>query len=172
MEFKCRIADVITSVISNAVKLTLEIEARPSDVEKLLNKDLRCVLKQWRNKRSLDANAYCWKLITEIANEIRISKEEVYLQMLKDYGQSEIVSVRSDINPQGYFKYYEELGRGYVQGKEFTHYKIYKGSSEFDTREMSILIDGVIREAEALGIPTITPKEAERLKNTWKYYYE
>lgn len=170
MEFKCRIADVIQSIFTKTVKLTLEIEAKPSDVEKLLDKDLRCTLKQWREKRSTDANAYCWRLITEIANATRLSKDEVYLQMLKDYGQSEIISMISAADPNGYFKYFEELGKGYVQGKEFTHYKIYKGSSEYDTREMSILIDGIIREAEALNIPTITPKEAERLKEMWRGY--
>lgn len=167
MEFKCRIADIITSVLSNTVRITLEIQAKPADVENLLHKDLRCVLKQWREKRSLNANSYCWKLITQIADVTRQSKEYVYLDMLKNYGQSEIVSMLSEIKPDGYFKYFEELGTGCVNGREFTHYKIFKGSSEFDTREMTILIDGVVREAESLGISTMTPREVEQLKQRW-----
>lgn len=83
--------------------------------------------------------------------------------MLKSYGQSEFVSVRSDIDVKGYFKYYEEYGKGHVEGREFTHYKVYKGSSEFDSREMSILLDGIIQEAKAQGIETITPAEKERM---------
>lgn len=114
-------------------------------------------------KRSLSANAYAWALINKIADALRKSKEEVYLQMLKDYGQSEFVSVLSSIDVKGYFKYYEEYGKGHVEGREFTHYKVYKGSSEFDSKEMAVLIDGIIQEARQLGIETITPAEKERM---------
>ena len=49
----------------------------------------------------------------------------------------------------------------------FKHYKVYKGSSEFDTREMSIFIDGIVYEAEELGIQTMTPNEIARIKAAW-----
>ena len=122
-------------------------------------------IKEHREKRSLNANAYCWCLIGKIADNMRKSKEEVYLLMLRDYGQSEIISVRADININGYFKYFEKFGSGQVNGKDFTHYKIYKGSSEFDTREMSIFIDGIVQEAQALGIDTLTPIQLAELKS-------
>ena len=121
-------------------------------------------IKEYREKRSLSQNAYAWKLINEIGNKIGKSKEEVYLQMLKDYGQSEIISMLSTIEPKGYFKYYEIIGIGIVNDKEFTHYKIFKGSSEFNTLEMKIFIDGIIQEATQLGIPTITEKELESMR--------
>ena len=125
-------------------------------------------IKEHKEKRSLNANAYAWSLITKIADALRTSKEECYLEMLKRYGQSEIVSVLSEINVEGYFKYYEPIATATLQGKEFTHYKIYKGSSEYDTREMSILIDGIVSEAKELGIETIPPNEIERLKTMWR----
>lgn len=124
--------------------------------------------KPFRKKRSLNANAYAWKLITEIADVLRASKDEIYLQMLKRYGQSELISVVSDISICGYIKYYEEAGASTLNGKTFTHYRVYKGSSEFDTREMSILIDGIVSEAKELGIRTETPEEIERMKSLWK----
>ena len=127
------------------------------------DKEKKFVIKEFKEKRSLDQNAYAWKLITEIGNVLRKSKEEVYLQMLKDYGQGEIVSILSSINPKGYFKYYEEVGTGIVNNKEFTHYKIYKGSSEFDRKEMNIFIDGIVQECKQLGIETLTPDEISRL---------
>lgn len=116
-------------------------------------------------KRSIAANNYAWALITRIAEAMTPpqNKEAVYLLMLKRYGQAEFVSVRSDINIRGYFKYFEEYGKGHVEGREFTHYKIYKGSSEFDAREMNILLEGIIQEAKELGIETITPQEKERM---------
>ncbi|MDQ9744386.1 hypothetical protein RF397_17385, partial [Acinetobacter baumannii] len=52
-------------------------------------------IKEYRKKRSLDANAYCWKLIGDIADALRTSKEEVYLLMLKRYGQGGMVSLEA-----------------------------------------------------------------------------
>lgn len=124
-------------------------------------------IKPYRAKRSLNANAYAWKLIGEIADIVRASKEEVYLEMLKRYGQSEIFSVLSHIPVGEYLKYFEEVGESTLNGKQFTHYKVYKGSSEFDTREMSILIDGIVSEAKNLGIQTETPNEIARMKAMW-----
>lgn len=125
-------------------------------------------IKPYRAKRSLNANAYAWKLIGEIADIVRASKDEVYLEMLKRYGQSEIFSVLSHIPFGEYVKYYEQAGESVLNGKRFTHYKVYKGSSEFDTREMSILIDGIVSEAKNLGIQTETPEELARMKSLWK----
>lgn len=121
-----------------------------------------------REKRSLNANAYLWKLVTEIGNVLNKSKEEVYLQMLIDYGQSEMVSILSEIDVKGYFKYYKLAGTSILNGKEFNHYKIYKGSSEYDTKEMSILLEGVVQEAKNLGIKTKDDVELERLIKEWE----
>lgn len=120
-----------------------------------------------KKKRSTDANALCWKMCTEIANVLRTDKDSVYVEMLRRYGQSDIVSVVSSVDVKGYFKYYEEFGRGTVNGKDFTHYKVYKGSSEYDTREMSILLDGIIDEAKALDIEVITEREKSLLLDEW-----
>lgn len=120
-----------------------------------------------REKRSLNANAYLWKLVTEIGNVLNKSKEEVYLQMLIDYGQSEMVSILSEIDVKGYFKYYKLAGTSILNGKEFNHYKIYKGSSEYDTKEMSILLNGIVQEAKNLGIKTKDDIELERLLEEW-----
>lgn len=124
-------------------------------------------VKLHREKRSLDANAYCWVLIGKLGDALRMDKDAVYLEMLKAYGQSEIVSVRSDIDVKGYFKYYEPVGTGTVNGSEFTHYKVFKGSSEYDTREMSVLIDGVVDECRTQGIETMTPAELAVMKEEW-----
>jgi len=124
-------------------------------------------VKEHREKRSLNANNYAWKLITEIANVMRLSKEEVYIEMLKLYGQSEMVSVLADIDVSKYFKYYSEVGESILNGKKFKHYKVYMGSSEMDTKQMSILIDGIVQEAKQLDIETMTPEQLSRLKEEW-----
>lgn len=124
-------------------------------------------VKPYRKKRSLNANAYAWKLIGEIADIVRSGKDEIYLKCLKRYGQSELISVLSHVPISHYVKYYEEAGESKLNGKDFTHYRVYKGSSEFDTREMSIFIDGVVSEAKGLGIQVISEREASLLKERW-----
>lgn len=156
---------------TNKARVELEINEKSdflTEYEKLKEKKLFILLKKHFNKRSLDANAYAWKLITEIANELRVSKEDVYLLMLKRYGQSEIISVLAHIPLQGFVKYYEEAGESELNGKTFKHYKIYKGSSEYDTREMSILIDGIVSEAKELGIQTDTPEQIREMMRRYE----
>jgi len=124
-------------------------------------------IKEHKQKRSLNANNYAWYLIGQIANILRKSKEEIYLQMLEDYGQRETISILSSIGIKGYFKYYKKAGTSVLNGKEFTHYYIFKGTSEYNTKEMSIFIDGVVQEAQQLGIETRTPEQLEQLKRMW-----
>lgn len=116
-----------------------------------------------RNKRSLDANNYAWHLINEIANALRMSKEEVYLQMLKSYGQREYVSMLANVNPSRISKYYEEQGTFKHNNNTFKSYMFYIGTSQYDSREMSIFIDGLVQEARNLGIETLEDTEIENL---------
>ena len=131
------------------------------------DKNKKFEVKEYHKKRSLNANAYAWALIGKIADVLRNSKDEIYLEMLKKYGQSEIVSVLSDINVTGYFKYFEEIATVKLQGKNFTHYKVFKGTSEYNTAEMAVFIDGVISEADELGIDTLHPEEVKKIKSLW-----
>jgi hypothetical protein len=134
--------------LHNAEKLTIKID-------------------KYREKRSLNANNYAWKLLTEIGNRTRQSKEDVYFLMLKRYGQSELISVMAHIPIGEYVKYCEKAGESTLNGKLFKHYRVYKGSSEFDTKEMSIFIDGVVSEAKDLGIQTDTPDQIAKMKDLW-----
>jgi hypothetical protein len=155
-------------------RVTLTLSVNEEAAAKILydelheSEKLSFKIDKYREKRSLNANNYAWKLLTEIGNVLRTSKEEVYLEMLKRYGQSEIISVLSHIPIGEYVKYCEVAGESTLNGKLFKHYKVYKGSSEFDTREMSIFLDGVVSEAKEMGIPTETPDQIARLKSLWE----
>ena len=120
-------------------------------------------IEKHRNKRSLDANNYAWHLINEIANALRLSKEEIYFQMLQSYGQRDYVSMLSHVNASDYFKYYEEQGVFKNNGNTFKSYLVFKGTSQYDSREMSIFIDGLVQEARNLGIETLEDIEIENL---------
>lgn len=128
------------------------------DAEKLYE------IKDKKSKRSLTANAYYWSLLNQLASVMRTSSDEAHFMMLRRYGVCEVVSVRTDINIKGYFKYYEAIGQSELDGKEFAHYKIYKGSSQMDSKEFSVLLDGLISECEEVGIPTLTSDEVAKLR--------
>lgn len=168
---KANITAFMYKGIQKKTVVELEIDGNQCEqLEKLQGKVINADFKIFREKRSLNANALCWKLCTEIANVLRNDKDSVYIDMLKRYGQSEIVSVISSVNVAGYFKYFEDFGKGYVNGKEFTHYKVFKGSSEYDTYEMSVLLDGIVSEAKELDIPVLTETELALIKGEWGQY--
>lgn len=147
MEFTGNYKQVIQWLLENGTDLTKRYD-----------------IKEHKKARSLSQNAYAWVLIGKIADMLKLSKDEVYLDMLKHYGQSQIVSVRSDCPVNGFFKYYEELGTGTVNGVNFTHYRIYLGSSEYDSKQMTVFIDGIITEAQNLGIQTLPLSEIQGLR--------
>ena len=134
-----------------------------------LNKDTLYDVKivKHREKRSNNANSYLWELCTQIGNIMNLSKNEVYLQMLKDYGQSMLIPVKKGNKPNGFIKYYEFECSSQLNGKEADWYKIYKGSSEYNTKEMSILLEGAVQEAKNLGIKTKEDYEIEKLIEEW-----
>lgn len=116
-------------------------------------------IEEYKQKRSLTQNAYFWVLVNAIAEKLNYSKEKVHFQMLRDYGRSEVVSIRSDIDISTFFKYYLDIGNGKINNVNFTHYRIFKGSSDMNTAEMAALLDGTVQEAQQLGIPTLTEIE-------------
>lgn len=132
-----------------------------------LEEKLTFKIDKYHEKRSLNANSYAWKLITEIGNVLRTDKEDVYTDMLRRYGQSEMISVLAHIPLNGFIRYFDTAGESELNGKTFKHYKVYKGSSEFNRREMAIFIDGIVSEAKELGIQTETPDQLAKLKSLW-----
>jgi len=141
------------------------------EVAKLKDEPLDVELKKHRERRSTNANNYSWLLISKIAEKMfpPMNKNEVYLEMLKRYGQGTTISVLTERLPdvQRELDYWEQIGTGKVNGKDFTHLRMWVGSSKYDTKEMSIFIDGIVSEAKELGIETMTPDELRKMTEEW-----
>lgn len=164
----------ILELKNNKFRITTDIEGNEdlNNVIKLKEGKKVCdiEIKKHREKRSLNANAYCWVLIEKIANKMKLSKDDIYKRMLQDYGtiatdingRKIIFSLRADIDVSKYFKYYKFLGDS-KDGK-FKHYYVIKGSSEYDTEEMSRFIEGIVEDCKLLGIETMTPEEIAKLE--------
>lgn len=156
-----------------------EEEGNMEPLNELLNNGKLKVAKidNKKKKRSLNANNYAWQLMTKIAQVLRTSVDEVYEEMLRRYGtnvtddEGKLITMSipagADISGLGIHCAY--IGKGIAGGKEFDHYRLIKGSSQYNTKEMAILIDGIVSEATDLKIPTMTPSEIERLKSSWQF---
>ena len=116
-------------------------------------------------KRTLTANAYYWVLVNKIANVLQTSKEEVHEKMIKRYSQREYISVLEQVDIEKYgIRYYDE-GVNFTQnGKRFKSYIIYENSSDMNKLEFSILVEGIVSEAQEMGIETLTPEQIALLK--------
>lgn len=158
--------------MQNRPLITLRVADRTYlNSEFLDGRELDLSLKEFKPRRSLNANAYMWALIGKIAEAMRISQDEVYHKVLCDYGTfdtdggvTQILSIRADAKLTGWlYVHTKPIKTVDLEGKKFTHYALIKGSSDYNTKEMSFLLDGVIYEAKELGIEVMTPEELERL---------
>lgn len=118
-------------------------------------------LKPYRAKRSLDANAFFWAACTVIANALRTSKDEVYFDMLRRYGQGFVVKVPNQHIEKFKRTYkYVEPHDALPAEEKAQYFRVWLGSSTYDTQEMSILIDGVLSEIKEMGLDFISEEEA------------
>lgn len=181
MEFTGKLIGFSHDMVSGAMNITFTVNERKPILDNLaMIKDaekLKITAVKYRKKRSLDANAYYWAILTKLSEKLNISKTELHNRMLQDYGQIEkddagqsiIFSIKSDIDiSKRYDIYAKPIGTGTVNGKEFTHYVLLKGSHTYDSREMSVLINGLVYEAKLQGIETLPPDELERMLNAWQ----
>ena len=147
-------------------RLTLDLEEDfRQQYSRLAGSEVEVTIKKYSDPRTLRANAYLWALITQIGNRMRLGKDEVYLEMLKSYGQGGSLSVELNYAPQfeRSYKYHEVLGESELNGKTFRHFRFWVGSHEYNRDEFRVLLDGVIQEARNLGIEVRTPEEINSL---------
>lgn len=141
--------------------------------DELADKDVSIEIKQARKHRSSDANAYAWVLIDKIAEKTGLRKSDVYRHSIKEIGGvSDTICVMNKAVDR-LRQSWEKNGVGWqtdtlpskVEG--CTNVILYYGSSVYDSKQMSQLIDSLIQDAESLGIPTITDEQASRMLGKW-----
>lgn len=131
-------------------------------------------IKKHRNKRSLDANGYCWVLCKKIADVIGSTKEDVYRASIKQVGSFEVIPVKNEAVDK-FMSAWQSKGIGWVSEvlseskiNGYTNIIAYYGSSTYDSREMSILIDNLVYQAKELNIDVMTAEEIANLKSLWR----
>jgi hypothetical protein len=125
---------------------------------------------RYREKRSLDSNAYAWVLMQKIAEAVHSDKWSIYLEMLKKYSRDftfVICKEKAIDKLKELYRTCVDLGEVNVNGMEGHQMQVFFGSSTFDTKSMSVFIDGIVSECKELGIETLPPDELERMKAAW-----
>jgi hypothetical protein len=158
-----RLADIAVG-LNGKQRITVEIDGDFSaEYGRLENDELDIEIKKHRRRRSLDANAYAWVLIDKIAGALALDKETVYRTAIRGIGGvSETVCVREQA-VQGLRRAWESNGIGWqtetmpskIGG--CANVVLYYGSSLYDTKQMSGLIEHLVSEARELGIETMAP---------------
>lgn len=127
-----------------------------------------------RKKKSLDANAYCWVLIKELAKKLQIPYLECYTQLIYEGGEYEIFPLKDEA-VDTWIEVWKSRGVGWVSeviGKSkfegYTNVRSYYGISVYDTKQMARFIDVVIDACKEHHVPTVSPAEIERFKGEWK----
>lgn len=131
-------------------------------------------LKEYRAKRSLDANAYCWVLIGKLAEKTNVEKSEIYRMYIKEIGGNyEAVCVQEKA-ADALEKHWTANGLGWqvecIDSKldGCVTMLMYYGSSQYDTAQMSRLIELIVQDCKPLGIETMTPREREEMLARWE----
>lgn len=136
--------------------------------------DISVEVKDYRKKRSLDANNYAWVLIGKIAVVLRRSKLDVYRSEIRDLGDNFTFLAVQDNAAEAFRRTWEAQGDGWIVDevpcklngcKKFC---CYYGSSVYDSRLMSVFIDRLVQDAKELGIETLPPNELARMVQEWK----
>lgn len=140
-----------------------------AELEKLKNEELTVEVKKYAQERSLNANAYSWKLQDEIAKAVNRSIDDVHMEMVLQYGVINTYSMLKESfeSAKRMFDYYKILGESEVNGKTFVHVRAGIGTHLYNSTEMARFIDGVVQEAQQLDIDTKTPEEIAEIKSLW-----
>lgn len=135
-------------------------------------------LTEHKEKRTLSQNAIYYRFVGLVADAMRLPKPIVHNMMLREYSNPKIFGgkVARVVLPDNEETEEQALKSETVHlrptsqttvlgdGITYRTYVVLKGSSEMDTKEMSVLVDGILEEARNLGIETINPRELARIR--------
>lgn len=159
------------SVTGNRLKL-IRILAEQADNEQLYD------LKEHRMHRSLTQNSYYWVLIGKLAGKLNISNAELHNRMLRDFGQYDrindcLVTVplpdtdeteETVLQSETYHLAPTSQVMMGAKGIMYRTYVMLKGSRDYNTEEMTRLLDGLINECHEQGIETLPPDEIAHMR--------
>ena len=113
-----------------------------------------------------------WELLGKLQNYLNIPKEDIYRDLIRNIGEYEVIPVRN-IAVEKFCEAWSKKGIGWVTQtvesklEGYTNVLAYYGSSTYDTKNMSKLIDLVIQECKQFEIETKPQAEIDSLLKEW-----
>lgn len=130
-------------------------------------------IKEYRKPKSLNANNYFWNLCSEIAEKLGRTKNDIYIDYIKEVGIFKDFRLTRD-EAETFRVAWSEMGTGwptedvdYDQDGDRIIVRAYYGSSRYNGKQMSRIIDMAVQDAKSLGIETLTPEELARMNLEW-----
>ena len=177
MQTTGQIVDLSMDFKTRKAKISLVLDTKELDVvEKLKNENkLNIELKKWHKKRSVDANSYCWVICDLIAKELSkngiTTMEEIYRDAILQIGTFEPF-IAQEKTFENFKRIWEKQGLGFLvqevsRKDKCVKVNCYYGSSTYDSKEMSLLIDLLVQLAKSLNIETKSKAEIDSLLESW-----
>lgn len=120
-----------------------------------------------KKKRSKNANSYLWKLLQELCFEMNLNTIEEYRKRVKELGIFKQWEIDSE-NVYTFEKLWTDRGIGWftekveeIGGK--TIINAYYGSSSYNSKQFSRLLDNLVQDCRSVGIQTLEDIELEEL---------
>ncbi len=178
MEATGTIEQINTDFKNNQTILTLKLNSNEfTSLQKLKDVKVNVEVKKWYKKRSKNANDYCWVLCDEIAKKLSlegtsITKEDVYKDTILNIGRFQAM-ILEEKALDTFKKIWNEKGLGYLvqevcKKDKCVKIHAYYGSSSYDSKEMSLLINNLVELAKELDIETKQQSEIDSLLREWK----
>ena len=178
MEFTGNIQEIKPDWETGKWNITISIN-EPSAVghaEELKGCKLSVNMEKFKKKRPVNANALLWKCLSDIANAMNppVDKWDVYLKMLRRYGKFTYVSVipESVEVMKSKWRECEVVGEIVVDCQVMVQMICYFGSSTMNTKEFSVLLDGVVSEMKEMGLQPPCSQDMKRLLDQWEKTHE
>ena len=125
-------------------------------------KRYQIIIEEQSTTRTNTQNNYYWELNYQLASSLNTSSNELHFELLKRYSPAIVMKLPIQTDPKDYVKYYEKYKT--EDGEKAVYYKVYKGSSEMNTKEFKALLEGLRSECIEVGIEVLTPSEMAQLK--------
>lgn len=172
------ITDIGIDFDTRKSKISLLLDTKDLEYIEQLKKQnkLNIEIKKYRKKRSKDANSYFWKLLSEYSEEKEVDTIEEYKERVKALGIFRQFKIEKDNistfekmwTAQGIAWFCETFDTDFIGDTEFKIINAYYGSSSFNTKQMSRLINDLVEDCKEVRIETKPKEEIKALLKEWE----
>lgn len=120
-----------------------------------------------RKKRSKNANSYFWEMLQQLCSEMNLDVIAEYKKRVKELGIFKQWEIEAE-NVPTFEKLWCDRGIAwFIEKVEENGNKViinaYYGSSSYNSKQFSKLLDNLIQDCRSVGLQTLEDKEIEEL---------